>query len=371
MKKAIRHFGCIVRNVPEASLARYNYAVINDASRKNSFMHDKSYIGLSYTEANEKRISCIEKVIRNELEKYVAFYKKATSSDSDLILNNYISNCKQDVIKNQKESFAFENTLSKIQFENLAYGRKLHSKCKDDAKKAWLECVEKIKEIDKYTINDVLEHTSKPKVLSEWQSINGISSINVSNEFIRNYIVENYKMPYHNDKWCKEQREKALKNFDLNMLFFEMLDKEKFNCEIDCFLKKHNEFQKVEDLNDYKGVSGIYIMILDEYKQIYIGITEKGLKERIQEHWTRKMPLDRLLFGSVHDSKISIDSFGHFDTTRIYVYPCNGKTSLLSKEFYLIENSFSPDFICNRCSGGGETMIEAIAFRKTRNLKLL
>ena len=368
LENVVRHFGCIIKNLSESSLTRDNYAVINDITRKNSFMHDKRYSRLSYIEANEKCINDIENRINFQLENYITFYKKAISTDSNEVLKKYISLCKNNVIEKKKENFNFENTLSKIQFEALASGRKTHSKCYEGAKKAWIECQDIFKEIDNFTIETVLKNVRRPDVLVKWQSINGKSSIEVTRDFIRQYIEENCSLPYHTDEWCEKQIIKALENFDLNMEFFEMLDNEKFNNEILSFLNQHKEFVEVKDLNDYSRISGIYIMVLDKYKQIYIGMTEKGLKERIKEHWARKMPLDRLLFGGVYDSKISIDSFRYLDTTRIFVYPCKEKKKLLLNELKFTDTVFSQEFLCNRCSGGGETWLEAVALRKKRDL---
>ena len=334
-------------------------------------MHDRRYTGLSYIEANNKCINDIKSGINHHLEEYKAFYTKATSDGADEVLKKYIALRKEHIIEKQLENFSFENVLSKFQFESLVQGRKLRTKCHDDAMQAWLECQDKFQEIDAYTINDVLNDVEKPPILLEWQSVHNSSSINVTDDFIHEYIESNYKMPYYNDEWCINQRNKALLNFDLNMKFYSMLDKEKYNYEIESFLKNDKEFIKVEDLNNFRGVAGVYIMLLDEYKQVYIGVSEKGIKERIQFHWLRKMPLDRLLFGGVYDSKISIDSFKHFDTTRLYVYPCCDRKKMYSKEHFLTEETFSNEFICNRCSGGGQTWEEAVGSIKKRDLKQL
>ncbi len=60
------------------------------------------------------------------------------------------------------------------------------------------------------------------------------------------------------------------------------------------------------------------MLVLDEYKQVYIG-QSTDIKSRILHHRSKKKPFDRLIFGSVENSILSIDSFGALDTTRIYI----------------------------------------------------
>jgi len=43
----------------------------------------------------------------------------------------------------------------------------------------------------------------------------------------------------------------------------------------------------------------------------------RGAKEHIRQHWSKTKQFDRLLWGSVTESIISIDSFRALDTTRI------------------------------------------------------
>lgn len=116
----------------------------------------------------------------------------------------------------------------------------------------------------------------------------------------------------------RKQIDRCMFNFDLNMQFFDELDRGSFIKELDAFLESHPSFERVDDLNLYKDLPGAYLMVLDEYKQAYLGGTN-SLKRRIQRHWTYKKPLDRLIFGTVVDSKLSIDSFRALDTTRLYI----------------------------------------------------
>lgn len=184
-------------------------------------------------------------------------------------------------------------------------------------------------------------------------------------------IVQEEKFPYHTDEVCERLQKDALYNFDLNMAFCEKLDRNKFNEEIEHFLSKHPKFVEVTDLKRYKNATGIYIMVLDEYKQIYIGMTNSsklGIKGRIQQHWTATKTLDRLIFQGINSSVLNIDSFRHLDTTRIFVCADINVNDTDSEEATLIENAFSPEFIINRIDGGKHDLLEIMALGKTREL---
>lgn len=203
-----------------------------------------------------------------------------------------------------------------------------------------------------------------PFLLRLWQAENNIESYVVPpDDYIQEHILEQV-FPYLTDKQAKKRQERALQNFDINMEFYKSLSREKFNHEIESFLLAHPKFKNVTNLNDYKGVTGIYIMILDEYKRLYVGIA-RDIKQRIFQHWGNVMPLDRLIFGGVEKSILSIDSFMRFDTTRILVYPKSGSNEELGELEYQLIRCFSPEFLQNRTDGGGESLLQAICERKT------
>ena len=250
-----------------------------------------------------------------------------------------------------------------------------------------------LKIINEYDLSDMMWIKS-PKLWKEWKHDDSKNQgFEIPDEWFKEFAMR--KAPYYTDEKCKKLQESALKNFDVNMLYFKSLDKEKFNAEIDTFLKKHPSFEVVDDLRKYKTAIGVYILILDEYKQIYIGISrsKNGIKGRIQAHWSNIMPLDRLIWGREEYSMLSIDSFRAFDTTRILFEPhpefsevatdengnakkgifmgkeCNIWNTaeyLESREYELINNSFSQEFLCNRCDGGGSSFLEAVVSRKER-----
>lgn len=186
-----------------------------------------------------------------------------------------------------------------------------------------------------------------------------------------NYIhpskKSSFNSGYYDDSYISIQTRRALFNFDLNMKFFSNLNKLEFEDNLRNFLKTYPQFLEIKDLNKFDLISGYYILVLDNYKQIYIGSTN-DIRRRIYQHWTKQKQFDRLIFGSIFTSRLSIDSFRPLDTTRIYVYP--------TMDIFNDENNFIaqfPDkFILNRTKGGilDRGLKDAIANRKMRNFEL-
>ncbi|OMC74244.1 hypothetical protein BK125_20810 [Paenibacillus odorifer] len=117
----------------------------------------------------------------------------------------------------------------------------------------------------------------------------------------------------------KLKLDRVMARFNLNMDDFKSLSKDKFNEELDRFVSS-NKFYEIKDLNSVAGIYGHYIMVLDEYCQVYIGTASRneGIKARIPQHWRDRLSLSRLdrgEYGSLH-----IDSFRVKDTTRIFVW---------------------------------------------------
>lgn len=169
----------------------------------------------------------------------------------------------------------------------------------------------------------------------------------------------------YRDDWCKKHLIEVMRNFDLNMNFFDRLDHVKFEDEIAQFLKK-TKFFKITNLIEY-SCPGYYVMILDKYCQLYVGTT-KDIKKRVKQHWAGgKLKFDRLICGQITRSKLSIDSFGALDTTRILVYPTDD-ISCQEDEFI---NYFSNEFVCNRIGGGNMEfgVLSALANMKIRDLE--
>lgn len=167
----------------------------------------------------------------------------------------------------------------------------------------------------------------------------------------------------HSDESCLKMIDNCKYNYDLNMNFYKNLSKEEFHNEVDSFIDG-NEFCEVFNLSLYMKKSGYYLMVLDEYNQVYIG-TSKDLKRRITRHWSTTIPLDRTVLWSPKSSKISIDSFRALDTTRIFIQESNDV--LLNENDYI--DQFSDKFICNRTSGGDNDVEKIFRTLKLRQLK--
>ena len=152
-----------------------------------------------------------------------------------------------------------------------------------------------------------------------------------------------------------------MKNFDLNQKYLENLDYDDFSKTLKAFVNK-NKFIEVTDLND--AVFGdIYIMLLDKYKHVYIGASSY-IRKRIPAHWRKRKEFDKLIYGNIEDSVLSIDSFGALDTTRIFCkedkYGIN-----YCEEKYVKE--FDSKYSLNRVAGG----INGEHNEELRNLKLM
>ncbi len=170
----------------------------------------------------------------------------------------------------------------------------------------------------------------------------------------------------YREDWCEKYRELCLQNYDLNIKYFNLLDYADFDNAITLFLKKHKNFQKVENLKKYDGIRGYYIMILDEYKQVYIG-KSGDIKKRIQQHWSFKKPFDRVLFPmyAVTTSCFSIDFFRALDTTRIFVW----ERDLFDGVEKKLIADFPEKYCINRIGGDISSGIEALATLNRREFQ--
>lgn len=149
-----------------------------------------------------------------------------------------------------------------------------------------------------------------------------------------------------NEEDYTRQRRKAALNFDLNMQFFSSLDSAAFMSYTAAQIQKH-KFIVCNNIRELVGVAGVYMLVLDEFKQIYIG-QSSDIYKRIRSHWSKKQSLERLICGKVWNSTLSIDAFGALDTTRVYYI----KTySTFDREEQIV-GDFNPLYTLNRTSGG-------------------
>ena len=137
-------------------------------------------------------------------------------------------------------------------------------------------------------------------------------------------------------------------------------------------MKKNKGLKEVTDLKEFIGIKGIYIMVLDKYKQIYIGQSQRDVVARIIQHWCKTVEFDNLLIGSVDKSKLRIDSFGLLDTTKIYIEEVD--PLLLDKREEELVDLIPEEYLANLVAGGIklDSLESGIKFMNTfkrRNLK--
>lgn len=171
---------------------------------------------------------------------------------------------------------------------------------------------------------------------------------------------------FFTDPIIEKHTKDCLYNYDQNMQYFRSLSHEDFNEALKNVVSKIGSFEEITDINSVNGKSGYYMMVLDEYAQVYIG-TSHDIKKRIQQHWRMQMYFDRMLFGTKENSILSINSFRALDTTRIFVF--------LTPNTFTLENKIMKQmdhiYLLNRTAGGLlNGLAEAIARGKTRDLSI-
>lgn len=149
--------------------------------------------------------------------------------------------------------------------------------------------------------------------------------------------------PEFMERW----RALALQNFDLNMSFFERIPHPVFDEAIAALLQQVPSLRLVTDLKTLDVREGVYVMVLDAYRQVYVG-QAIDLRKRIRGHWSGNKPFGRLLLGVPEESILSIDSFRALDTTRVFA-AVTARADALERR---IVAQFPRDLILNRIVGG-------------------
>lgn len=212
------------------------------------------------------------------------------------------------------------------------------------------------KEIERYQTLDDDYHISV--LMKSWESDSQgfefedyvIKKQNDLHQFIDSFDLENDIMGNtYKDAWCQELYKDIMLNYEFNIAYLNQLSRISFKRGVTKFVKNNPEFIEIKDLNLYHNKSGYYILIVDDYKQLYIGKASE-LTTRIRQHWNARKDFDRLLypFGAVMTSKISIDSFRALDTTRIFIY----QTDDISADEEVYINQFDKKYVLNRIKGG-------------------
>lgn len=158
----------------------------------------------------------------------------------------------------------------------------------------------------------------------------------------------------YTDDWCTKLQEMALHNYDLNMAHFASLDPVEFEDALQRAVKGRKGMVELTDLTKWDNVPGLYVMVLDEYRQVYIGATDAsvGVLKRIKQHWTGTKQFDRLILTDPETSIISIDSFRALDTTRTFAVKTTA--AFVSEDALL--NRIRSKFRLNRISGGRDAV---------------
>ena len=175
---------------------------------------------------------------------------------------------------------------------------------------------------------------------------------------------------HYTEDYVKKECEDIMYNFDRNMAFLEMLDHEDFDRCLGLYIKQYN-FRETNDLKEVENMNGAYIMVLDEYSQVYIGVSN-NIKKRILNHWSRRKEFDLLLYGNKETSILPIDAFGALDTTRLFYLPLKWNETYENEEKLVAE--FDRRYSLNRVAGGirGDDeafrMMELIASQRKRTI---
>jgi hypothetical protein len=188
---------------------------------------------------------------------------------------------------------------------------------------------------------------------SFWDKKHLLAWLKQYNENPQKYEDESCKT--YSNEYCQQQQKDCLKNYDLNIERFSKISRDRFE-KVITHLLNSAPFEQIYDLSRC-NCCGIYVMVLDQYKQLYIGKAH-NIKDRIKQHWYKKKAFDRLIFGNVNNSILSIDSFGALDTTRIYILPMPVQN--LDEAEAGIVNSIHSRYRLNRIPGGINLPIEIL-----------
>jgi len=128
--------------------------------------------------------------------------------------------------------------------------------------------------------------------------------------------------------WSYKKIEDKIKEQEI-LCLYTSLDVEKYHECINKFLLKYKDFAEIKDLASC-DFPGWYFIILEKYRQVYIGCSN-NIKKRILQHWKRVPPLSvQSDYAMYRRGVFQIDWFGALDTTKIYVVE--------EKDFYNIIN---------------------------------
>jgi hypothetical protein len=168
-------------------------------------------------------------------------------------------------------------------------------------------------------------------------------------------VYEDTEHRIYTDEAVAQYRADALENFDWNMAFFASLEQTPFDNAIADMLTKSKRLREVTRLSDWDRQEGVYVMVLDNYRQVYVG-ESVNIGRRIRQHCSGMKAFDRLLWGHKHESVLSIDAFRPLDTTRIFALRSTAADSIETR----ILNRFPRENVLNRIGGGDVSGFRAL-----------
>jgi hypothetical protein len=177
--------------------------------------------------------------------------------------------------------------------------------------------------------------TDYSKKMSESNPQNSAMDIEFIKHGLINGVIDQYAtstvLQKKIDNWSK-LKINCNKFYDLSISNFNIRASEDFKNEVIHFTSSHH-FSEIKDLSLTTGEqSGLYLMVLDNYKSMYLGATTDSFKHQICEHWRKQESVTSLTAGTV----LPINAFSTLDTTRLYACKINSKKELVQKEHLLM-----------------------------------
>lgn len=149
------------------------------------------------------------------------------------------------------------------------------------------------------------------------------------------------------DAFLLWNRDEALRNYDLSLAYFDTLDAAEFETALTAVLSEGRSLRLVGDLTQWEGAEGVYVMVFDGFKQLYVG-QSGNVRKRVRQHWSGRKSFDRLVYGTPYDSILPVDELRALDTTRLYAARSLHPDPLEER----LERAADPRFTLNRMAGG-------------------
>ena len=169
-----------------------------------------------------------------------------------------------------------------------------------------------------------------------------------ANKYYKNMTINNFVDRTKETRLNDIIKKKAILYYKASIEYFKKLNKLEFNQALNKLLDLYT-FKEVKNLKEVAKKNGIYLLVLDNYKQIYIGQTCDDLRKRILRHFKRKLSFAEVPI--VRPYTPPIDAFKPLDITRIYVLYTPIQNVLDDIEANLIHN-IDNKFILNKTIGG-------------------